>query len=225
LATLIPAIVQYYAFLDMLGKAIIKQLTYPLITIVVAVCVVTGFYFFIYPLLASIVPHTASNHSWLSITVGIVSCGSVGLYYKPIMRHLIQATGLPILFRKLHIILLMQLAPDRLTLIDMLKRYAPDGTLARICFQLHKGLAFEHVLRGLTFTAHELLLVSQAERTGERQYYNRVEKMICESIENRVQALTQCIEPFLTVCTGLLVGGCVYTMLVPVLQLQAGINF
>lgn len=225
LSVVVPEIARYYGFLDTLFKNLRKQLLYPLFTLAVAVLVLSGFFIFVYPLLRSMLPAEPLAISWSSVFLSILAIGALLFNIKKFKQLFLTWTQVPQSLKKMQIGLLIQLASDTGSLITMLQRYAPDGSLARSCFQLQKGVSLVRVLRDLDFTEHELLLVQQAEMSGDKNIYQDLVRLLITALKARVQYLTQLIEPGVTVITGGLVAFCVYTMLYPVLQLQQGLTF
>jgi type II secretory pathway component PulF len=224
LQLVVPEVSRYYALLVGLHKGLRKQLVYPLITLFVAILVLTGFFIFVYPLLQAMLPERVQGFSWSFWLIILSGMFFSAVYYQQLRRAFLDWTKVPQLLRKLQIVLLLQLAPDTPLLVKMLQQYASDGSLAKTCFQLQKGGSLVRVLQEIGFTAQELLLIEQVEISGDKNIYQEVVLLIRAALESRVQFLTQLIEPVVTLLTGGLVAICVYTMLWPVLQLQQGIS-
>lgn len=224
LSLVIPEVYRYYDCLETLFKTLRKQLLYPLITCFVALLVIIGFFIFVYPLLQGLLPQEKQEGSAQLWVFFMLCVGLVVNSRKQLYKYFLDWTQLPELLRKMQIVLLIRLAPDTATLITMLQQYNSQGALARSCFQLRKGVGLVVVLRQLAFTEQELLLVQQAEISGDKDIYQDLVSMLREGLEARVNYLTQLIEPGVTLATGVLVAGCVYVMLRPILQLQQGLS-
>ncbi len=104
-----------------------------------------------------------------------------------------------------------------------------EAVFDRVYERLQKGNLLSDSLRGSALFPHSVVqMVLAGERSGQMgPVMNRVADFCDQDLRHEISSVTQLIEPMLVVVMGILIGGAVIAMLLPILRLStviSGIN-